>query len=433
MTINLIRTIAPLAGFASILSLYACGDSSSSTDHETEDHSHHSDNSAGLTLGDENIQDGFIYLHDTTITGVLTVSTTTSGPTVLRNVEVTGNLLIKRSGRVDFSGSADVVHVGSSNTDVYAFNDEAQVNGHHFMGENNTFTTKSFADYQTVDWTEKSVDLSTGIHLAYTVTGDEDATPVVLIHGLTDGRVSWSQVAPALAKKGYRVYVPEYRGNGKTDKPIEDSAYSLSELSSDIVAFISEVGIKKPHIVGHSLGAFIAQELAISYADKISSITLIGSGVSVDKNNATLDWLLNGTDDDSFDGIYAYDSTQRLPESFIKAWGANTNPDEDFQAANLEHLRQVPYYAWKFLVKNLLKIDNSKRLSSIKLDVQIIWGSDDAIFDKASQEALQDGLSKAKSVAFHEIKDADHNTHWGSEDAVKTVVNYIDEFVQEKK
>jgi pimeloyl-ACP methyl ester carboxylesterase len=342
-------------------------------------------------------------------------------------------LLIKRSGRVDFSGSADVVHVGSSNTDVYAFEDNAKVNGHHFMGKNNTFTTKRFSDYQEVDWTEKAVHLSTGIHLAYTVTGDEKGTPVILIHGLTDGRVSWSQVAPALAKKDYRVYVPELRGNGKTDKPIEESAYALKELTNDIAAFIDKLELKKPHIVGHSLGAFVAQELSILHADKIASITLIGSGAAVDETNATIDWLVNGTGDKNFDGIFAYDSTQKLPESFIEKWGENTNSDEEFQAANLEHLKQVPYYAWKFLVRNLLKIDNSNRLSSITSDVQIIWGTKDAIFDKKSQETLQDGLSKAKKVVFREVKDADHNTHWGSKAAVETVTDYIDNFIKGDK
>lgn len=44
----------------------------------------------------------------------------------------------------------------------------------------------------------------------------------MLIYGLTYGRVSWSQVAQALASKGYRVYVPEYRGNVNTDKPYGD-------------------------------------------------------------------------------------------------------------------------------------------------------------------------------------------------------------------
>ena len=131
---------------ASILSLSACSEddsnsvAASSEDHEnhsteehsgsTGEHSHHATESSdqkseskGLTLGDENIKDGIIFLQDTTINGVLTVNTSTPGATVLKNVKVTGNLLIKRAGRVDFSGSADVVHVGSSNTDVYAFDD----------------------------------------------------------------------------------------------------------------------------------------------------------------------------------------------------------------------------------------------------------------------------------------------------------------------
>lgn len=441
---------------ASIVSLSACSEddsnsvAASSEDHEnhsteehsgsTGEHSHHATESSdqkseskGLTLGDENIKDGIIFLQDTTINGVLTVNTSTPGATVLKNVRVSGNLLIKRAGRVDFSGSADVVHVGSSNTDVYAFDDVALVNGHHFMGKNNTFTTKRFSDYQEVDWTEKAAHLSTGIHLSYTVSGDEKGAPVILIHGLVDGRVSWSQVAPQLAKKGYRVYVPELRGNGKTDKPIEESAYSIKELAKDIAAFIDKLELNKPHIVGHSFGSFVAQELSISYADKIGSITLIGSAASVDKKNATIDWLLNGTDDKLFDGVYAYDSTQKLPDIFYEKWGNSTNPDKDFQTAHLEHLHQVPYYAWKFLVKNFVAVDNAKRLSSISSNVQIIWGSKDALFNEKSQKTLQEGLSKAKKVVFREVKDADHNTHWGSKAAVETVTDYIDNFIKGDK
>ena len=204
-------------------------------------------------------------------------------------------------------------------------------------------------------------------------------------------------------------------------------------MTHDIAAFIDKLELKKPHIVGHSFGSFIAQELSISYADKIGSITLIGSAASVDKKNATIDWLVNGSGDKSFDGVFAYDSTQKLPETFFEKWGNSTNPDKDFQTAYLEHLKQVPYYAWKFLVKSFVAVDNAKRLSSITSDVQIIWGTKDAIFDKKSQETLQDGLSKAKKVVFREVKDVDHNTHWGSKAAVETVTDYIDNFIKGDK
>ena len=143
--------------------------------------------------------------------------------------------------------------------------------------------------------------------------------------------------------------------------------------------------------------------------------------------------LLLRSGDKSFDGVFAYDSIQKLPETFFEKWGNSTNPDKDFQTAYLEHLKQVPYYAWKFLVKSFVAVDNAKRLSSITSDVQIIWGTKDAIFDKKSQEALQDGLSKAKKVVFREVKDADHNTHWDSKADVETVTDFIDNFIKGDK
>lgn len=283
-----------------------------------------------------------------------------------------------------------------------------------------------------MDWTENKIHLSTGINLAYTVTGPEEGTPVVLIHGLTDGRVSWSQVAPALASKGYRVYVPEYRGNGKTDKPYGDEeAYSVKELTKDIAEFLYKLNIEKAHIVGHSLGSIIAQELDISYRDKINSITLIGSGVNVSSDNETINWLVNG-DGEDFKGIFGYDDTQKLPESFIEAWGYSTNPDDKFQAANLEHLRQTPYYVWKALVSNLLKFNNTDRLKDITGEVQIIWGTEDVVFPKEQQDLLKKGLVNS-NVRYHEIEGADHNTHWGSPKAVDTVVDYIDSFIRSQE
>lgn len=354
------------------------------------------------------------------------------GEAVLNNVDIDGDLIIKSAGRVDFSGKAHKLLVLSDNTDVYAFSEDAEFTDSQISGNNSNIITKSYADYQKVDWTENKIHLSTGINLAYTVTGPEEGTPVVLIHGLTDGRVSWSQVAPALASKGYRVYVPEYRGNGKTDKPYGDEeAYSVKELTKDIAEFLDKLNIEKAQIVGHSLGSIIAQELNISYRDKINSITLIGSGVNVSSDNETINWLVSG-DGEDFKGIFGYDDTQKLPESFIEAWGYSTNPDDEFQAANLEHLRQTPYYVWKALVSNLLKFNNTDRLKDITGEVQIIWGTEDVVFPKEQQDLLKKGLVNS-NVTYHEIEGADHNTHWGSPKAVDTVVDYIDSFIRSQE
>ena len=115
---------------------------------------------------------------------------------------------------------------------------------------------KSYADYIQVPWTEKFVSLPTGIQMCYCVCGPEDGVPLLLIHGVTDGRISWTQVAPMLAKLGYRVYVPEYRGNGKTDKPDPGpGGYSVETHRDDMFAFMDAVGVEKAHVAGHSLGS----------------------------------------------------------------------------------------------------------------------------------------------------------------------------------
>ncbi len=370
---------------------------------------------------------------DTEIKGSLIVKVP-AGQAVINRVNIDGDLIVKAAGRVDFSGKADKIIVESDNADVYAISGEAEFAESKILGQNSHIITKSFADYQTVDWEEGSVLLSRdwaqgGFKMAYAVCGPLDGIPVILIHGLTDARVSWSQAAPLLAAKGFRVYVPEYKGNGKTDKPYgQDDAYSVGELTKDIVEFMDVLGIESANIVGHSLGSIIAQEMNISYKDRVRTSTLIASGVRLDTETETMDWFVNG-DGEDFKGIFAYEDTQKLPESFIKAWGDTSNPDPDFRMANFEQLRQVPYYAWKALTKNLLKFDNTERLGKITGDVQIIWGSEDGVFPREQQEALLAGMINA-NVVFRIMKGADHSTHWCGYEVLNAIVSYIAGFVK---
>jgi pimeloyl-ACP methyl ester carboxylesterase len=57
-----------------------------------------------------------------------------------------------------------------------------------------------------------------GIRIAYELTGEPDAPPMVLLHGLGSGAGSWSNVAGQLAMT-HRVYAPDMRGHGSSDWP----------------------------------------------------------------------------------------------------------------------------------------------------------------------------------------------------------------------
>lgn len=289
-------------------------------------------------------------------------------------------------------------------------------------------STKEWYECVDNDWTENFVELDTGIKMCYMVMGPEDGEPIVLIHGATDSRLSWAQVAPIIAEAGYRVYIPELRGHGKTDKPIEkDEAYTVSEHCDDIINFMDKVGITdEVNIVGHSLGTFISQEIAITHPERAKSITLIATGAKVDYN-VMLHWCYYGNDNDYL-GVHGYDNEEKMPDSFIKDWTYCSNEDEEFCEGIYLHSKQLPYYAWAHIFGGLLHQDNRERLQSVTCPVQIIWGTEDSIFLDTDQDEIKNSLTNSEKVEFVEIKGATHNTHWDSKETANEVAQLILDF-----
>ncbi len=81
--------------------------------------------------------------------------------------------------------------------------------------------------------------------------------PILLIHGSTiDGQTDWAEIAPRLADAGYKVFVPDCRGHGKSSNPT--CSYSFKELSDDAAAFVRAMGYERMHIIGHSNGGNVA-------------------------------------------------------------------------------------------------------------------------------------------------------------------------------
>jgi pimeloyl-ACP methyl ester carboxylesterase len=261
--------------------------------------------------------------------------------------------------------------------------------------------------------------LNGGFKIAYVELGDKSNPPVVLIHGVTDSYLSFSQVAPRIADAGFYVIVPDLRGHGKTDKPNE-GYYTLDDYTADINALLEKLGVKKAHITGHSLGSFIAQNLAIKNPDKVSSLTLIGSASKI-KDNPTLAWLLEG--DDEFPGI---NKVKKIPDSFLADWTASSNYDENFVKKTYENAKALPLYVWKNAL-NGISI-NSENIEKIKVPVEIIWGTKDDFFPIKDQVELIENLGSSR-IVFIKKEGAGHNTHWENrldEEVAKDIVDFIE-------
>jgi 3-oxoadipate enol-lactonase len=95
--------------------------------------------------------------------------------------------------------------------------------------------------------------------------------PLLLIHGLGYARWGWEPVLPGLAER-FDVLLFDNRGIGESDVP--PGPYAVAEMAADAVQVLDEAGVGRAHVVGTSLGGMIAQELALTYPERVDRLVL---------------------------------------------------------------------------------------------------------------------------------------------------------------
>ena len=101
---------------------------------------------------------------------------------------------------------------------------------------------------------------------------------IVCVHGLTANHTCWASVADVLSP-AYRVIAYDLRGRGESDKP--DKGYSLALHNDDLEGLLDHFSLKKPVLVGHSLGAHIALRFAATHPERVSKLVLVDGGIDV--------------------------------------------------------------------------------------------------------------------------------------------------------
>src|SRR5436309_2056080 len=103
----------------------------------------------------------------------------------------------------------------------------------------------------------------------------ERGTPIICVHGLTANAFCFQALADELAPD-HRVIAYDLRGRGDSDKP--EHGYSIPIHAADLAELIDELGLERPVLVGHSLGALIVLYFAAHYPKKLSKLVLIDAG-----------------------------------------------------------------------------------------------------------------------------------------------------------
>jgi pimeloyl-ACP methyl ester carboxylesterase len=224
-------------------------------------------------------------------------------------------------------------------------------------------------------------------------------SPVVFIHGLgSSGYMEWRfNLEPAAAT--HRVYAPDLPGFGRSEKP--KASYSISYFTRFIDRYMDSRGLRSAAVVSASLGGRVALELALKFPDRVKKLVLVNS-LGLGRPAVHLTYGLITIPRLGETVMRATRSALRwAPASMIRGIAARyvgSSADlertmDDKYLTDLREMHAQDGYGAAYLatLRSLVnprslfgaEYDLTKKLSSIKAPVQLIWGADDPLFPVA--------------------------------------------------
>ncbi|NRD53427.1 alpha/beta hydrolase [Corallococcus exiguus] len=244
---------------------------------------------------------------------------------------------------------------------------------------------------------EGSVRLSTGVTLRYVEQGRQDGPVVVLLHGYTDSHHTWDLDLPRFSRD-LHIYALDQRGHGDSSRPA--CCYTQQAFAKDVVAFLDAKRVSRAVLVGHSMGSFIAQQVALDFPNRVKGLVLVGSAPTVAGNEVALglkeivDTLTDPVDPAFIHEFQASTFYAPIPASYL-----NTLVSES---------SKLPARVWQDALDGLIAEDHSSRLDRIRVPTLIIGGDHDGFFSVAEQRALARAIRGAKYLLYPETGHAPH-------------------------
>jgi len=242
-----------------------------------------------------------------------------------------------------------------------------------------------------------SIRIGTGPRLHYAEFGAPHAEPVLFLHGWPDSWFSFSRVLPLLPHS-IRAIAIDQRGFGDSERP--DSGYGITEMASDAAAFLDALHISRASVVGHSFGSFVARQMAIAHPHRVGGLVLIGTGFAA-SNPVTRDLQKA-----------LHDLPDPIPVTFARDFQASTVhhpvPSDFFNQLVTESLK-LPPRLWRLAIDRMVEYDDTQQLEAIGAPILLLWGDQDALFSRESQENFLAALPAARLKVY---EDTGHCPNW---------------------
>ena len=229
-----------------------------------------------------------------------------------------------------------------------------------------------------------------GARIRYLEAGDATRPTVILLHGLGAQAETWQLNIGALAAN-YRVIAPDQVGFGKSDKPF--LKYRVATYADFLDKFMAELKIEKAHLVGNSMGGWVAALTAIKYPNRVEKIVLADAAGIVPANfsEAAVYQLNNSTRDEI-----------RANLKLIFASPALQNNEALVDQFMTQRVLAGDGYTISSLIESIKRREDflDSRLGEIKKPTLIIWGKQDGLLPVADAEIFNKGIAGSELVIF---------------------------------
>jgi len=243
---------------------------------------------------------------------------------------------------------------------------------------------------------ERFIPVDHNLRIWVEAYGRTENTACLFVNGAGANSSFWSDnLCCALVEKGYCVIKYDHRDFGYSDKfDFEKQPYDVTDLTKDAIMILDSLQVEKAHIMGHSMGGFIAQLLAIHYPERVISFTSISSSTNSPlippPPDKTWEILMENNPSGDFENDL---------EGFLKVWKYlnGTAPFDDILAINYtknlyarQEIRGALGESHVQAQANL--VDRSDQLREVKIPALVMHGEEDYLVDKLG------GIQTAKCI-----------------------------------